>query len=103
MFLFQATKRSSSSSIDNNAVTAKFRKLSYSSEVGSLTGELDIKNESYNRVDTSLSLLTKRFVDMLSESGVVDLNQCSKTLQVQKRRLYDITNVLEVFFYSIFN
>lgn len=60
-----------------------------------MTGDNDMKNESYNRLDTSLSLLTKRFVDLLSESGVVDLNQCSQTLHVQKRRLYDITNVLE--------
>ena len=30
-----------------------------------------------------------------SQDGVVDLNQASQALQVQKRRLYDITNVLE--------
>jgi len=49
------------------------------------------------RYDTSLGLLTKKFIDLLSTSpdGVVDLNECSQKLQVQKRRLYDITNVLE--------
>ena len=36
-------------------------------------------------------------MDLLKESpeGVVDLNACSQKLQVQKRRIYDITNVLE--------
>ncbi|XP_056900662.1 transcription factor E2F3-like isoform X2 [Takifugu flavidus] len=49
------------------------------------------------RYDTSLGLLTKKFVELLGQSsdGVLDLNLAAETLQVQKRRLYDITNVLE--------
>ncbi|XP_076008871.1 transcription factor E2F3-like [Genypterus blacodes] len=49
------------------------------------------------RYDTSLGLLTKKFVELLAQSsdGVLDLNLAAETLQVQKRRLYDITNVLE--------
>ncbi|XP_076826585.1 transcription factor E2F3-like [Brachyhypopomus gauderio] len=49
------------------------------------------------RYDTSLGLLTKKFVQLLGQSadGVVDLNQAADILKVQKRRLYDITNVLE--------
>ncbi|KAG9355738.1 hypothetical protein JZ751_000576 [Albula glossodonta] len=49
------------------------------------------------RYDTSLGLLTKKFVQLLGQSsdGVVDLNQAAESLKVQKRRLYDITNVLE--------
>ncbi|XP_056332834.1 transcription factor E2F2 [Danio aesculapii] len=49
------------------------------------------------RYDTSLGLLTKKFVGLLSESadGVLDLNWASEVLEVQKRRIYDITNVLE--------
>ncbi|XP_062847881.1 transcription factor E2F3-like [Trichomycterus rosablanca] len=49
------------------------------------------------RYDTSLGLLTKKFVQLLGQSsdGVVDLNQAAEALKVQKRRLYDITNVLE--------
>lgn len=49
------------------------------------------------RYDTSLSLLTKKFSDLLERSpnGVVDLNRASLELKVQKRRIYDITNVLE--------
>lgn len=50
-----------------------------------------------NRADTSLGILTKKFVKLLKESpdGVVDLNDASNQLHVQKRRIYDITNVLE--------
>lgn len=57
----------------------------------------EIAGESTTRYDTSLGLLTKKFMDLLKESpdGVVDLNECSQKLQVQKRRIYDITNVLE--------
>lgn len=57
----------------------------------------EIGGEAVTRYDTSLGLLTKKFIDLLTTSsdGVVDLNECSQKLQVQKRRLYDITNVLE--------
>jgi transcription factor E2F2 len=52
---------------------------------------------SSTRYDTSLGLLTKKFVSLLQNSsdGVVDLNIASAKLDVQKRRIYDITNVLE--------
>lgn len=57
----------------------------------------EVGGEAVTRYDTSLGLLTKKFIDLLTTSpdGVVDLNECSQKLQVQKRRLYDITNVLE--------
>ncbi|XP_017273847.1 transcription factor E2F2 [Kryptolebias marmoratus] len=49
------------------------------------------------RYDTSLGLLTKKFVGLIAESpdGVLDLNWATEILEVQKRRIYDITNVLE--------
>ncbi|KAM9573217.1 transcription factor E2F3 isoform 3-T3 [Guaruba guarouba] len=49
------------------------------------------------RYDTSLGLLTKKFIQLLSQSpdGVLDLNRAAEVLKVQKRRIYDITNVLE--------
>ncbi|ESP03402.1 hypothetical protein LOTGIDRAFT_171492 [Lottia gigantea] len=49
------------------------------------------------RYDTSLGLLTKKFVGLLrsASDGVVDLNKAAELLEVQKRRIYDITNVLE--------
>uniref|UniRef100_A0A674HEE3 E2F transcription factor 1 n=1 Tax=Taeniopygia guttata TaxID=59729 RepID=A0A674HEE3_TAEGU len=50
-----------------------------------------------SRYETSLNLTTKRFLELLSQSpdGVVDLNWAADVLKVQKRRIYDITNVLE--------
>ncbi|XP_026466466.1 transcription factor E2F2-like isoform X2 [Ctenocephalides felis] len=55
------------------------------------------KKVERTRYDTSLGLLTKKFVQLLENSpdGVVDLNVASIQLDVQKRRIYDITNVLE--------
>ncbi|KAL0309436.1 UNVERIFIED_CONTAM: Transcription factor E2FA [Sesamum radiatum] len=49
------------------------------------------------RYDSSLSLLTKKFITLIkhAEDGELDLNKAADTLQVQKRRIYDITNVLE--------
>lgn len=49
------------------------------------------------RADSSLVLLTKKFAHLLSRSldGVLDLNFVSSELKVSKRRLYDVTNVLE--------
>jgi chaperonin cofactor prefoldin len=47
--------------------------------------------------DSSLGKLTQKFVNLLKESpeGVLDLNFAATSLSVQKRRIYDITNVLE--------
>ncbi|XP_013413632.1 transcription factor E2F6 [Lingula anatina] len=49
------------------------------------------------RYDTSLGLLTKKFVGLLKAApdGILDLNKAAERLDVQKRRIYDITNVLE--------
>lgn len=50
-----------------------------------------------SRAETSLTHLTKRFIDLLrgASEGLLDLNCASQQLEVQKRRIYDITNVLE--------
>jgi hypothetical protein len=49
------------------------------------------------RYDSSLGLLTKKFISLLRSSahGDLDLNRAASQLKVQKRRIYDITNVLE--------
>lgn len=47
--------------------------------------------------ETTLTHLTKRFVRLLASSSerVINLNEASSRLSVAKRRIYDITNVLE--------
>ncbi|NXU86624.1 E2F6 factor, partial [Xiphorhynchus elegans] len=49
------------------------------------------------RFDASLVLLTRRFMALLKKApdGVLDLNEVATTLGVRKRRVYDITNVLD--------
>ncbi|KAI3938465.1 hypothetical protein MKW92_038776 [Papaver armeniacum] len=49
------------------------------------------------RYDSSLGLLTKKFISLILEAkdGILDLNKTADILKVQKRRIYDITNVLE--------
>ena len=50
-----------------------------------------------SRYDSSLGLLTKKFAHILrsTPTNKLDLNHAVKELGVQKRRIYDITNVLE--------
>lgn len=60
-------------------------------------GSTSTFSDTGTRYDTSLGLLTRKFIDLLENSpdGVIDLNVASVQLNVQKRRIYDITNVLE--------
>ncbi|KAI5181885.1 transcription factor E2F3 [Nematocida sp. AWRm80] len=50
-----------------------------------------------SRLDNSLSVITKKFLNLLRHSSQteIDLNYAASTLEIHKRRLYDITNVLE--------
>ncbi|KAM8953233.1 transcription factor E2F6 [Pelodytes ibericus] len=49
------------------------------------------------RFDVSLFYLTRKFMDIIkaAPNGIVDLNDVSQVLGVRKRRVYDITNVLD--------
>uniref|UniRef100_A0AC34FER5 E2F/DP family winged-helix DNA-binding domain-containing protein n=1 Tax=Panagrolaimus sp. ES5 TaxID=591445 RepID=A0AC34FER5_9BILA len=54
--------------------------------------------DDFGRQDSSLLRLTKMFLNlqnMPDDQGTVNLNEAADALKVQKRRLYDITNVLE--------
>ena len=55
------------------------------------------KSNESGRHDNSLGVLTKKFVQLIqdAEDKTIDLNDAVKILGVQKRRIYDITNVLE--------
>ncbi|XP_063049632.1 transcription factor E2F4 [Engraulis encrasicolus] len=65
-------------------------------EPGNMNDALQLQTPS--RHEKSLGLLTTKFVTLLQEAkdGVLDLKLAADTLAVrQKRRIYDITNVLE--------
>jgi predicted DNA-binding protein YlxM (UPF0122 family) len=59
--------------------------------------EEDSPRFAKDRNETSLGSLTKRFCNLMENApnGDLDLNEVAGKLQVQKRRIYDITNVLE--------
>ncbi|XP_040940781.1 transcription factor E2FB, partial [Gossypium hirsutum] len=82
--LLQPTKQKSS----------KFGPQTPSSALGSPSNNLTPAGPC--RYDSSLGLLTK-FINLIkqAEDGSLDLNKAAGTLEVQKRRIYDITNVLE--------
>ncbi|KAM3870093.1 transcription factor E2F4 [Diretmus argenteus] len=66
------------------------------SELGAMGDSLQPQTPS--RHEKSLGLLTTKFVSLLQDAkdGVLDLKAAADTLAVrQKRRIYDITNVLE--------
>lgn len=67
----------------------------HSSDLGRSETPSSLSNSS--RYDSSLGLLTKKFVSLLrgSPENALDLNIAANELGVQKRRIYDITNVLE--------
>jgi transcription factor E2F3 len=53
---------------------------------------------SQSRFDQSLEAITARFraeLDSMGPGGILDLNDAAERLNVVKRRIYDITNVLE--------
>lgn len=58
---------------------------------------VEMQGKVKGRQESSLGELTKKFLSLLksAEDEYIDLNDAVKRLQVQKRRIYDITNVLE--------
>ncbi len=65
------------------------------------------KGKVRQRQENSLGELTKNFINYIKEqkSREIDINEVVKILKVKKRRIYDITNVLEgnLFFKQFFS
>lgn len=60
-------------------------------------GKAAAKGKKPTRHDSSLCVLTEKFKEIIrcSPGGIVDLHDAAERLDVRKRRIYDITNVLE--------
>lgn len=97
-----------SSPLDNDSSSDLFESSSYydtSSSYSYNNNQCSSTNEfisnrrsgARTRQETSLGQLTRKFIELLENSsdGSINLNEASNFLKVQKRRIYDITNVLE--------
>ncbi|GMJ12029.1 E2F transcription factor 3 [Hibiscus trionum] len=83
--------------INNRSKVSKANKSTPKTPVANAGSPTPLTPAGSCRYDSSLGFLTKKFVNLIkhAEDGILDLNQAAETLEVQKRRLYDITNVLE--------
>lgn len=56
-----------------------------------------VQSKKLNRHDVSLAMLTQRFLDLLlaAPGGSLDLREVTTSLRTRRRRVYDITNILE--------
>ncbi|KAI4364175.1 hypothetical protein MLD38_020303 [Melastoma candidum] len=82
---------------NNKPRMSKSNKSGPQTPVSSMGSPLPATPSSNCRDDSSLRLLTRKFIELIkrAKDGVLDLNNAAETLKVQKRRIYDITNVLE--------
>ena len=60
-----------------------------------------IRGKKRQRQENSLGELTKNFINFIRDqkNKDIDINEVVKKLKVKKRRIYDITNVLEGILY----
>jgi predicted metal-dependent phosphotriesterase family hydrolase len=81
-----------------------YNKISDSEEEGySDSDQITEKKKSRQRQENSLGELTKNFINYIRDQGVkeININELVRKLKVKKRRIYDITNVLEGKIYLI--
>ncbi|GMI79691.1 E2F transcription factor 3 [Hibiscus trionum] len=83
--------------VNNRSKTSNVNKSTPQTPVSNAGSPCPLTPAGNGRYDSSLGLLTKKFVNLIkhAEDGILDLNKAAETLEVQKRRIYDITNVLE--------
>lgn len=88
-------KETAYSKLDDNDDDGDYQDDDYDGDLRDGYGGKEKKSKG--RQDNSLGVLTKKFIHLIQRSPnlTVDLNDVVRELNVQKRRIYDITNVLE--------
>ncbi|PPD67750.1 hypothetical protein GOBAR_DD35372 [Gossypium barbadense] len=94
---FQTPLYAKEGRINNRSKTSKANKSMPHTPVSNAGCPSPLTPAGSCRLDSPLGLLTKKFVNLMkhAEDGILDLNKAAETLEMQKRRIYDITNVLE--------
>ncbi|CAK6961049.1 transcription factor E2F3 [Scomber scombrus] len=86
--------------LEDGGQTANTKKPSLCNTEGQTSATSPVTHRTLyerSRYDTSLGFLTHRFADLLrrSANGVLNINIAAQELNAPKRRVYDVTNVLE--------
>ncbi|KAB2045296.1 hypothetical protein ES319_D01G150900v1 [Gossypium barbadense] len=94
---FQTPVSAKGGRINNRSKASKANKSALQTPVSNASSPAPLTPAGSCRYDSSLGFLTKKFINLIkhAEDGILDLNKAAETLEVQKRRIYDITNVLE--------
>lgn len=89
--------KSSNSSSNNNSSSESIKEIKEETNNQDKTKITQSSRKSRQRQENSLGELTKNFIKLIKEQGenIVHINEVVKKLKVKKRRIYDITNVLE--------
>ncbi|XVE75884.1 hypothetical protein DITRI_Ditri12bG0127700 [Diplodiscus trichospermus] len=94
---FQTPVSAKGGRINNRSKASKATKSTPQTPLSNASSPSPLTPAGSCRYDSSLGLLTKKFINLIkhAEDGILDLNKAAEILEVQKRRIYDITNVLE--------
>ena len=92
----QSSKKGQNSKIKSSKKTPKKEKKE-KDNIKLEDCDLDEDNPEENKQENSLGLLTRNFLQYIKNKGRVNINinDLEKDLDVKKRRIYDITNVLQ--------
>ena len=102
-FLKSKTKRQNQNQDSNKKQKSSKKSFSYEneyengSESKSKDSEIDEDISKWGKQDNSLAQLTQNFLNYIKNKGRINIsiNELVKDLNVKKRRIYDITNVLQ--------
>ena len=83
----------------NSKITDSKVELNESKDKETIGGAAPSESVAYNRKEKSLGELCRRFLFLYGtpQRGLLFLDQCTKELKVERRRIYDIINILESF------